>query len=533
MSEDTTTGAEALLHTLVGAGVDTCFMNPGTSEMHFVRALDSAPEMRGVLTLFEGVATGAADGFARVTGRPAAALLHLGPGLGNGYANLHNARRAHSPVVCVVGVHASDHAPYDAPLQSEVEAMARTLDGWVHTSGTARGLAADAARAVSASRRGGGQVATLVVPADASWQTGARAASPRPVPDRQPVDEADRATALDWALRGAGTLLLIGGPALTERGLRAAAAVAVGTGATVLIETFPASLEQGGEVPGFDRVAYLAEAADKQLVDIERIVLVGAAAPVTFFGYPGRSGDLSGDRAVLALCDVDQDAEAALEALADELAADAGTNPAPVPATAPSRRRSDLDPTPREDADLDFANVAAIIAETLPEDTIVVDEMNTSGSALPAALRTAPRHTLLTLTGGAIGQGMPVATGAAVAAPERRVLSLEADGSAMYTIQSLWTQARENLAVTTVLLNNSAYAILRMELLRTGAGEAGSAARRMLDLDSPMIDFATVSEGLGVPARRVRTTDELEDALREAYDTEGPFLVETMIPPIV
>ena len=398
-------GAQALAGSLAGAGVDVCFMNPGTSEMHFVSALDSVPRMRGVLALFEGVATGAADGYARMAGRPAAVLLHLGPGLANGLANLHNARRAGSPVLVIVGAHATGHVRYDAPLQSDIESLARTVSGWVHTCGTTRDLARDAMRAVAVARAG--QIATLV----------------------------------------------------------------------------PA-------------------------------------------GCP-----------VAVLADRGQDVEAALEALADRVAA--GTKPV---LTGPAA------PPPAEPGPLTAISLANTVAASLPEHAIVADEANTSGFALPMALARAPRHTLLTLTGGSIGQGMPTATGAAIAAPDRPVLSLEADGSALYTIQALWTQARERLDVTTVLINNAAYAILRMELARTlaghtgaghtgagqaGAGQAGERAARMLDLSGPTPDFTRISSGLGVPATRVTTAAELDQALRLAYAEPGPHLIEAIVPPVV
>jgi acetolactate synthase-1/2/3 large subunit len=513
-------GAQALMGSLVGAGVDVCFMNPGTSEMHFVSALDSEPGMRGVLTLFEGVATGAADGYARIAGHPAAVLLHLGPGLANGLANLHNARRAASPVVNIVGAHATGHARYDAPLQSDIEAMARTVSGWVHTSGTPRDVARDAMRAVQAAGQPGlGQVATLVLPADVSWTEGADPAPPR-VPGPPGAVAGQQIEAAAGAL-GDGTLILLGGLALTERGLRAASRISQATGARLLAETFPARMERGAGVPAVDRLAYLSEQAAAQLAGTGRLVLAGARPPVSFFAYPGQAGDLVPDGcAVIELAGAGQDVESALEDLAARVAA--GTGPVlaspsvPAPGTGP----------------LGVTSLAAAVARSLPEDAIVVDEANTSGIALPGALAGAARHSLLTLTGGAIGQGLPAATGAAVAAPDRPVLSLEADGSALYTIQALWTQARERLNVTTVLINNSAYAILRLELARTGAGQAGERAARMLDLSGPTPGFAEISAGLGVPAVRVTTAEELAEALDWAYGEPGPHLIEAIVPPL-
>jgi acetolactate synthase I/II/III large subunit len=515
-------GAQALVASLTGAGVDVCFMNPGTSEMHFVSALDAVPEMRGVLALFEGVATGAADGYARIAGRPAAVLLHLGPGLANGLANLHNARRARTPVVVIVGAHATGHARYDAPLQSDIEALARTVSGWVHTSGTSRDLARDAMRAVAAAQTG--QIATLVLPADVSWSEGAALAPTRtPTPPPNSTHEVDHSRLLS-----ASAVLFLGGAALSERGLRAASRISVATGAWLLAETFPARLERGAGLPGVDRLAYLAEMAQAQLAGVEHLILAGARSPVSFFAYPDKVSDLAPPGCtVTVLAEPDQDVEAALEALADQVAA--GVKPVLTEAAPPP---------PAEPGPLSAISLANTVAASLPEHAIISDEANTSGFALPMALAAAPRHTLLTLTGGSIGQGMPVATGAAIAAPDRPVLSLEADGSALYTIQALWTQARERLNVTTVLINNAAYAVLRMELARTladqtGAGQAGDRAERMLDLSDPIPDFTQLSTGLGVPASRVTTVAELDRALRQAYAEPGPHLIEAIVPPVI
>ena len=507
-------GAQALVGSLVGAGVDVCFMNPGTSEMHFVAALDAVPQMRGVLALFEGVATGAADGYARIAGRPAAVLLHLGPGLANGLANLHNARRARTPVLVIVGAHATGHVRYDAPLQSDIEALARTVSGWVHTSGTTRELARDAMRALAAARRG--QIATLVLPADVSWSDGGTLAPARPGHSAGPVHPADP------TLLSPQAMLFLGGSALTEPGLRAASRISAATGARLLAETFPARMERGAGLPAVDRLAYLAEQAEDQLAGVGHLILAGARSPVSFFAYPGRASDLvPAGCSVTVLAEPDQDAEAALEQLADLVAA--GTPPVlAAPAVYPA------DPGP-----LTAISLANTVAASLPEGAIVADEANTSGFALPMALTGAARHSLLTLTGGSIGQGLPAATGAAVADPDRPVLCLEADGSALYTIQALWTQAREQLNVTTVLINNAAYAILRMELARTAAGQAGERAARMLDLSGPTPDFTAISTGLGVPAVRVTTAGDLDRELRRAYAEPGPHLIEAIVPPVI
>ena len=511
-------GAQALINTLVDGCVDVCFANPGTSEMHFVAALDTVPKMRGVLALFEGVATGAADGYARIAGRPAAVLLHLGPGLGNGLANLHNARRAKVPMVVVVGDHATYHKKYDAPLESDIDALAGTVSGWVRRSSSSAEVAADAAEAIAASRSGS-QISTLILPADASWSEGAQ---PTAVLAQPAGTESQTAPEVPEVLRsGEPTVLMIGGDATRGAGLAAAARIATATGARLLCETFPTRLERGAGVPAVERLAYFAEAATAQLDGAKHLVLAGAKSPVSFFAYPGMPSDL-----VPAGCEVHVLAEHsgaadALIALADEVAP--GTVP---PVAAGSRPQL---PT----GALTNASAADVIGALLPERAIVVDESNTSGLLLPQATAGAPAHDWLTLTGGAIGYGIPAAVGAAVAAPDRPVLCLESDGSAMYTISGLWTQARENLNVTTVLYDNSAYDILRIELQRVGAGSApGPKARSLLDLSGPAIDFVKIAEGMGVPARRVSTAEELADALRAAFVEPGPHLIDAVVPSI-
>ena len=510
-------GAQALINTLVDGGVDVCFANPGTSEMHFVAALDTVPRMRGVLALFEGVATGAADGYARMADRPAAVLLHLGPGLGNGLANLHNARRARVPMVVVVGDHATYHKKYDAPLESDIDALAGTVSGWVRRTAAVTDIGADAADAIAASRSGS-QISTLILPADVSWSDGAHPAGVLPVHPAG-ADPLLAPAVLEVLRSGEPTVLMLGGDATRGPGLAAAARIAEATGARLLCETFPARLERGAGVPAIERLAYFAEAATAQLDGAKHLVLAGAKSPVSFFAYPGMPSDL-----VPAGCEVHVlaghlGAADALAALADDVAP--GTV---APVAAASRP---VLPT----GALTSASAADVIGALLPERAIVVDESNTSGVMLPQATAGAPAHDWLTLTGGAIGYGIPAAVGAAVAAPDRPVLCLQSDGSAMYTISGLWTQARENLNVTTVLYDNSAYDILRIELQRVGAGSApGPKALDLLDLSRPTMDFVKLAEGMGVPARRVRTAEELADALRGALAEPGPHLIDAVVP---
>ena len=512
-------GAHALMRTLVGAGVDVCFTNPGTSEMHFVAALDDVPEMRAVLGLFEGVVTGAADGYGRMAGRPAATLLHLGPGLGNGIANLHNARRARTPVVNVVGDHAIGHRRYDAPLQSDIESLARPVSRWYRSSEDLASLPGDTADAVAAASSAPAGVATLVVPADLSWTDGARVGSPVP-PVAAAAVTADAVELAAKALAGGEpAVLLVGGSVTRERGLTAAGRVAAATGARLLAETFPAVLERGAGVPPVERLAYLGEMVADQLRGVRHLVLADAPVPASFFAYPGQPGLLVPDGcSIHVLAAPGDDAVGALEALADV-----------VGAPADGYARQGADRPERPTGALNPISAAAAIGALLPEGAVVSDESNTAGIFLPGATAGAPRHHWLCLTGGAIGQGMPVATGAAVACPGRRVLSLEADGSAMYTLQSLWTQAREGLDVTTVVFNNGSYAILELELSRVGAKAAGPLAQAMLDLGDPSLDFVSLARGMGVEATRATTAEEFTDQLERALATPGPSVVEAMV----
>jgi acetolactate synthase-1/2/3 large subunit len=516
------TGAQALIRTLVTSGVRTCFTNPGTSEMHFVAALDSVPEMRAVLALFEGVATGAADGYARMAGAPAATLLHLGPGLGNGLANLHNARRAKTPVVNIVGDHATYHTQYDAQLQSDIETVARNVSSWVRTSQKTSDLASDAVQAVAAAVGPPGQVATLILPADVSWSDGAQPAGPPPAPSPRTALPETVDTVAE-ALRGRGrTAILLGGQALRERSLLAAARIGAATGAKLLGETFPARLERGAGLPALERIAYVPELATVQLDGLKHLILVDAKAPVSFFAYPGRKSYLVPDGCqVHELAGPDSDVVGTLEALMETL----GAADASVSLQDPAR------PEPAA-GELTAEKACQVIGATLPEGAIVSDEAVTSGTTLPVHTAGAPRHDWLTLTGGAIGQGLPVAVGAAVACPDRPVLALQADGSAMYTIQALWTMAREQLDVTVIIFNNRSYSILNVELARVRADGAGPKAHSQLDLSGPDMDFVPLAKGLGVPAQRVDTAEQLADAITRAVNEPGPHLIEVVISPV-
>ena len=514
-------GAQALLKTLADAGVEVCFTNPGTSEMHFVAALDTEPRMRAVLALFEGVATGAADGYARMAGKPAATLLHLGCGLGNGLANLHNARKGKVPIVNIVGDHATYHTQYDAQLQSDIETVARNVSpGFVRTSQSTAQLGQDAQEAIAAARGLPGQVATLILPADVSWGEGGVPCPPPPLAAPRAADESAVKAIADLLRSGQKAALLLGGHALREPALLAASRIGTTTGAKLLAEVFPTRIERGAGLPAIERLAYFAELAGVQLAGLQHLILVDAKSPVSFFAYPGKASDLVPPGCTVhTLAAPDQDARAGLEQLVAALGADAA-QPVLQAATRPDR------PT----GELTAARACQAVGHLLPEGAIVVDEAITSGQKLGAMTAGAPRHDLLTLTGGAIGQGLPSAVGAAIACPDRPVIALVGDGSAMYTVQALWTMAREQLHVISIIFNNAAYSVLNIELERVGAGEPGPRSRAQLDLGGPQLDFARLAQGMGVHAVRADTAEAFCTALEYALATPGPHLIEALVP---
>jgi acetolactate synthase I/II/III large subunit len=516
-------GAQAVARTLADCGVTTCFANPGTSEMHFVAALDGVPQLRGVLCLFEGVATGAADGYGRMTGRPAATLLHLGPGLANGLANLHNARRARTPLLAIVGDHATYHKRLDAPLESDIDALAGSVSGWVRRCSRSADAGSDTAEAVAAALRSPGQIATLILPADVTWTDGAKPAAP--IVPRPPSPVPDEVIGQVAAVLRSGepAVILLGGTGLRRAALLAASEVSQATGARLLAETFPARHERGAGIPPVDRLGYFVELAASQLAGTRHLILAGATMPVSFFAYPDKpSTPLPADCQVHVLAEPGDDVPGALASLADLVGAgEVQSAQQQAPAGRPEL----------PDGELTAQTAASVIGALLPEGAIVCDESNTSGIWLPAATAGAPRHDWLSLTGGAIGQGLPLATGAALACPDRPVLALEADGSAMYTATALWTHAREQLDITTVIFSNRAYAILTMELERTGAPTTGTTALGMLNLSRPDIDFTALAAGMGVPASRASTAADFAAQLRHALAEPGPHLIEVALPP--
>src|SRR5215831_4443102 len=512
-------GAESLVRTLVAGGVDVCFANPGTSEMHFVAALDRVEGMRCVLALFEGVVTGAADGYARMSGKPAATLLHLGPGLANGLANLHNAGKAATPVVNIIGDHATYHRRYDAPLTSDIETAARPFCGWVRTSPDAQSVAKDGAEAIAAAITPPGKVAALILPADTAWNDADGIAALPDVPARTRVDAAAIAKAVNVLRSGEPTLILLGGPAVHRDGLEIAGRIAAKTGAKLMAETFNARMERGaGRVP-VDRIPYPVDQAVGVLAPFRHIVLIGAKTPVAFFAYPNKPSLLaSPDAKIHAVARREDDVLHALAWLADEMGAH--NEPfVPAPYAPPAPATGKISPE----------SLAKSIGALLPEHAIVVDEGVSTGRGFFPSTRGAHPHDWLQNMGGSIGIGPPLAVGAAVACQGRKVLNLEGDGSAMYTLQALWTQARENLDVTTVIFANRSYAILRYELSQVGAQNVGRKALDMLDLGRPDLDWISLARGMGVPGARIDNMDDFNKRLAEGFATPGPYLIEVVI----
>ncbi len=511
-------GAESLVHSLLKSGVTTCFSNPGTSEMHFVAALDRIPGLHCVLGLFEGVVTGAADGYARMAGKPAATLLHCGPGLANGLANLHNARRAATSVVNIVGDQATYHRPLDPPLTADTEGWARGVSGWVRTATDVRTVGADAAAAVQAAMIAPGQIATLILPSDTSWNDGGVAADALPVlptPAASPIQVDAAVTALRRG--GPGVVLLLGGVALHEDGLALAHRISAATGCRVIAQGSNARMARGqGRLP-VERIPYVVDVAVAAMAGTRQLILAGARRPVTFFAYPNKvQSSVPEDAEVHILARPEQDIVEALARLADALGCPKVAAPDNGARSAPGKGAL----TPEA--------VAATLGALMPEHAVIADESVTFGRGFFAATKGAPRHDWLSVTGGAIGGGMPMATGAAIGAPGRRVINLQADGSAMYTMQALWTQAREKLDITTVLLSNRKYAILLGELSNVGANP-GRTALDMMDIGNPDIDWPRLAGSMGVEAARTDTAEGFADLLAHSLKRSGPFLIELLI----
>jgi acetolactate synthase-1/2/3 large subunit len=512
-------GADLLIKKLADAGVTACFANPGTSEMQLVAALDKEPRIRAVLGLFEGVVTGAADGFARMTDKPALTLLHLGPGYANGIANLHNASRARVPVLNMIGDHATHHLELDAPLTSDIDGLTSAVCAWTGVSSSSDDLAEVGLKAWQASMAYPGQVTAFVAPANHAWDPATSdAAIPKAPAPNTLSDEQIREAAN--ALRNSdAAALFMGGHALRENGLVQAGRIAEATGARLITETFFTRQQRGAGRVETERLPYFGEMAAEHLQDLDTLVIIGSKPPVSFFAYPGKPGWLSPEGVnLLRMGDHAVDSIDTLTRIANELNA-----PETVEKVA-QRVEHSLEAGP-----INAVELGKVLANRLPENAIVVDEGATNGLGAFLMTGNAAPHDWLTLTGGAIGAGLPMAVGAALGCPDRKVISLEADGSAMYTVQALWTMVREDLDIAVLILNNGSYAILNIELARVGVEQPGPTALSLLDLTNPAIEWTDIAKGMGMPAERVDTVDALDSALERAMNERGPRLIEVML----
>jgi acetolactate synthase-1/2/3 large subunit len=512
-------GAENLLDTLIEAGVEVCFANPGTSEMQLVSAIGNSEKMRAVLCLFEGVVSGAADGYGRMADKPALTLLHLGSGFANSMANQHNAKRAHVPLVNMVGDHATYHLQYDAPLTSDVKAYCELASNWVEVSTSANNLAEVGAAAVHASLQGNGQIASFIAPANHAWDLADKSAAALPLPAAPKVDEAAIERAAAALNNGEATALFLGGRALRAEALALLGRIAQASGARLVCETFPARLQRGTGRVRVDRLPYFAEQALDALQDFRQVITVGSKAPVSFFAYPGKpSWLLPEDCKHQALATFDQDIIDALTRLAEKLAATAKA-PSMEPAADLAAPEGLLTP----------GAIGQSVTRLLPADAIVSDEAATCGLEIFLATQQAAAHDWLSLTGGAIGQGLPLALGAAIACPQRKVVALQADGSAMYTVQALWSMVREQTDVTVVIMNNHSYAILNIELARVGAGKPTAKTLSMLSLAKPTLDWVELARGMGMSATRANSAEEFDEQFAAAMSRKGPQLIDAMV----
>ena len=511
-------GAESVVRSLYAGGVDVCFANPGTSEMQFVDALDRTKLMRCVLGLFEGVVTGAADGYARMARKPAVTLLHLAPGFANAAANLHNARKGRVPMLNLVGDHALRHQQYDAPLSADVTGACAPFSDWVKSGTDAGSFARDAMQGLAIAKGAPGRIATLIAPADIGWDAGGKMADVVASGGPAPLD-ADALTASVQALDGGARTVIIAANSVLEdpASLALLQGIADKTGADIIAPTSNRRMERGQGRTPIAKIPYPINMALETLAPYSRAILIETVPPVAFFAYPDRPSLLLPAACdIVSLCGHDGDGTAAVAALADRI----GAKPVKPGNTAlPARPQSGA---------ITLENIAAALAHALPEDAIIIDEAISSGGATFAAGDTAPPNSWLSLTGGSIGIGIPLSAGAAIACPERPVITLQADGSAMYTIQGLWTQAREGSNVTTIILANRSYEILKGELHNVGA-QPGPDALSMLNLDRPDLDFVALAKGMGVPGRRVEDVTDLIRAIQDAAKEPGPYLIEAAI----
>lgn len=512
-------GAESMLETLINNGVEVCFSNPGTSEMHMVSAMGKSTGMRAILGLFEGVCSGAADGYSRMAGKPACTLLHLGPGLSNASANLHNAYKANSSVINLIGDHAIYHKKYDAPLTSDIEGLANPVSHWVKTSQSAEALPGDAAMAVQIANTGPGKIATLIVPADCAWDESIEATLEQALPQAPSINDETVEKAAELLKNGKSTILLMNNLALTEKGLEIADKISQKTGARIFCDTFTKRLPRGQGRCNIERLGYFSEQASEQLKGVEQFIMVGTKAPVAFFAYPGKASEFYPEDGTLhVLSHPDENAEDALDRLSEAVGA-RDLKPRILELKKPGLGSGDLTPS----------SIGMTFAELMPVDAIIVDEAATSGAACQGYSTTSEPHDWLSLSGGSIGFCLPAAIGAAVACPDRKVICSHGDGGAMYTIQSLWTMVREDLDICIIIFANRKYQILQIELARVGAQSMNKQTLDVLNIDNPELNFADLAKGMGMKAARVTTIEDFNRHYREAMDEKGPFLIEAVI----
>jgi len=517
-------GSESLVATLAHQGVEICFANPGTSEMHFLAALEN-PSLRSVLVLFEGIATGAADGWYRMTGKPASTLLHLGPGLANGLANLHNARRAGSGIVNIVGEHATAHLKYDPPLMSDVEGLARPISHWVRRSSSACEISSDVTAAIQQALGKPGRIATLILPGESSWGDAGNHFHSEKITDcssftRPQAPDLKRVEQIASILRsGEPTLIVTAGQASRGSAVELLGKIAAHTGCRIATQFFTSRIERGAGRATLERIPYFVPTAVAYLSGFKHIITVETGEPIAFFSYPGSPSLLKPDTcAVHPLALNDEDSVAGLEMLIDVLGAQ----------KTEAKLQSLSDLTVPE-GKLDPTSIARALTAALPENAILVDESLTTGRETLGLTAGARPHDVLQNMGGSIGFGTPVATGAALACPDRRVFCMVGDGSAMYTIQSLWTQARENLNVTTIIFANNSYQILKNEYANMGFGKPGPRASAMIEIDKPKIDWQAMAKSMGVPSVSVDKAEDFYKAMVRSNEEPGPSLIEVCL----
>ena len=513
-------GAESLVKALAREGVEVCFANPGTSEMHLVNALDSQAKIRSVLCLFEGVCTGAADGYGRMTGKPAATLLHLGPGLANGIANLHNARRAFSPIINLVGDHADYHREHDAPLNSNITSLAGNVSSWIKSDSTAISLSSDAIQALNSALNPkpcpDGQISTLIIPANATWEQGVESKESTELKERDQVSE----EMLEGVAKQIDSecLILLGSDGLSVASRQAAGRISKRTKCRVAMSMFSEKFEHGAGLPVSERLPYFPGQVTAFLKGVKKLILAGASKPVSFFAYPSLpSVPIPEEVEIVTLSRSHEDTTSALENIVNFL----GLNDEDF--TAYQREKVEL-----SSSDLSSKTIGEVLAGALPEGAIVCGD---SGGGFDAfePCQNAMQHTWLNLTGGSIGQGGPVSVGAAVACPDKRVVSLLGDGAFMYTLQALWTQAREGLNVTTIIYKNEKYRILEIEYWRLGVNRIGETAGGLFNLGDPSIDYCSLAKGMGVESISVNTAASFKAALELAFRRQGPYLIEACV----